>query len=70
MSTAFDFSGFGGISAPSNNNFLSPWGVYDMVEFDGISDPVSGKRNDNTEWNLRVQKVLIVKEFLNQMKMV
>ena len=50
MSTAFDFSGFGGISAPSNNSFLGPWGVYDMVEFDGISDPISGKRNDNTEW--------------------
>lgn len=46
----FDFSSFGSINTPSDNNYLRPWNVYDLVEFDGISEPVSGTRQDGTAW--------------------
>lgn len=42
----FNFSGLADIQKASNNNYLQPWSLNEMVEFTGITGPVTGGQGD------------------------
>ena len=44
---------FGQTAKPvSTQSYLKAWSVYDNVEFDGISDPTTGKTSDGKDWKM------------------
>ena len=44
------FKSFSDISAPSESAYLKPWNIYKKVKFAGVSDPITGNRNDGEGW--------------------
>ena len=44
---------FGQTAKPvSTQSYLKAWSVYDNVEFDGISEPTTGKTSDGKDWKM------------------
>ena len=47
----FNFDGFADIQEPSSGNNLGPWGIYNEVNFGGVSTKQTGTRKDGTPWS-------------------
>ena len=45
----FNFDGFSDIT-PSTGSHLAPWGIYNKVNFGGVSDKQEGTKKDGTPW--------------------
>lgn len=47
---SFNFSNVAKVSTATSGNFLRAWNIYEDVKFDGISEEISGKRQDGGSW--------------------
>jgi hypothetical protein len=47
---ALNFGNVASINTSAGGNYLRAWNIYDDVKFDGISEEVSGKRQDGGTW--------------------
>lgn len=46
----FNFDGFSDIKESTGGNHLRPWGIYNEVNFGGVSDKLEGTKKDGTPW--------------------